>query len=581
VNDDQQLLQTYVDKHSEDAFAELVRRHVDFVYSAAVRMVRDSHLAEDVTQGVFVALAQNARQLTQHPILAGWLHRTAQNLAANAVRSDVRRRFHEQEAATMNELLSSDPDASWEQIAPELDAALGELSESDRDALLLRYFQRKSAQEMAQILGLSDDAAQKRVNRAVDRLRDHFSKHKVTIGASGLAGLISANAVQSAPVGLAATITSTVLAGTVASVSTVIAATKTIVMTTIYKTLITATLAVVGGAGIYEAHQNSQLRDQVQTLQQQQGPLAEQVSQLKAENKQLSDLLAQAKDQKSLSEAQFNELLKLRGQTGQTRTALLELAKMKSAGQSGSMPAYFTNAMAQGVAISERFKKKAALANVERMKEKLHLTDDQAQSISDVLIRNIENNSQQVLNAMTGRQTVAQNQADAIASLNEDDSIKALLTPDQLAAYPDFKQAETIASAKSSAQMDLTMMTGEMDLSQEQQDKVQPALYELALNQPPDSLNQAAIAQARAGGNYADVINLQIEAQKQTLENKLNALQGTLTPEQLKLYEQKQLDLIDMQTSAMKMFLPQTTNGVGVTAAGVFTFGASEPVPRP
>ena len=97
-------------------------------------MVRDAHLAEDVTQGVFVALAQNARQLADRPVLSGWLHRTAQNLAANAVRSDVRRRAREQEAAAMNELLAAGPGVTWEDIAPHLDAALGELSEADRDA---------------------------------------------------------------------------------------------------------------------------------------------------------------------------------------------------------------------------------------------------------------------------------------------------------------------------------------------------------------------------------------------------------------------------------------------------------------
>src|SRR5438132_11426075 len=103
-------------------------------------MVCDSHQAEDVTQGVFVALAQNAGQLTDHAVLSGWLHRTTQNLAANAVRSDVRRRAREQEAAAMNELLSAEPETVWEHVAPHLDEALGELGEGDRDALLLRYF---------------------------------------------------------------------------------------------------------------------------------------------------------------------------------------------------------------------------------------------------------------------------------------------------------------------------------------------------------------------------------------------------------------------------------------------------------
>src|SRR5204863_1678923 len=121
---DQQLLRDYAGSHSEAAFAELVRRHIDLVYSAARRMVCDSHQAEDVTQGVFVALAQNARQLNQHPVLSGWLHRTTQNLAANAIRTNIRRQTREQEAVAMNELLSAEPDTNWDHIAPQLDAAL-------------------------------------------------------------------------------------------------------------------------------------------------------------------------------------------------------------------------------------------------------------------------------------------------------------------------------------------------------------------------------------------------------------------------------------------------------------------------
>jgi RNA polymerase sigma factor (sigma-70 family) len=563
---DQELLRDYTGRRSETAFAELVRRHVDFVYSATLRMVRDTHLAEDVTQGVFVALAQNARQLTSHPVLSGWLHRTAQNLAANTVRSDVRRRAREQEAAAMNELLAAEPEAIWEQIAPQLDAALGELNELDRDALLLRYFERKSAREMAQTLGVSDDAAQKRVSRAVERLREFLSKRGVAIGASGLVIVISANAVQAAPAGLAVTISAAaIFAGTAVSTSTVIAATKAIAMTTLQKTLITAALAVFAGTGIYEAHQASQLRDQVQTLQQQQAPLAEQLAKLQAENKQLSNLVAQAKDQKSLSQAQLNELLKLRGQTGQARTALQELAKLKNnaAQQSGTMPAYFTNAMAQGVAMSEKFKKKDALAKLDRMKEKLHLTDDQAQAISNIMTKNIEASSQLVLNAMLGKQTPAQDQTSSSASQNEEAEIKALLTPDQLAAYPDYKQAEVTVSASNSAKAELAMMAGEMDLSQEQQDKIQAALYQYDLNQTSASENNKdAIAQARASGNFADALSLQVERQKQALEDKLKILGEILTPEQLKTYQQKQLDMIDMQISATKMFLPQSTNAV-------------------
>src|SRR6266487_445132 len=115
---DPQLLRAYAESRSEAAFAELVRRHLDLVYSAALRMVCDPHLAEDVTQAAFVALAQNAHTLTHRAVLSGWLHRTAQNIACNTVRSEMRRRAREQEVAAMNELLSNQPDVSWDQIAP-------------------------------------------------------------------------------------------------------------------------------------------------------------------------------------------------------------------------------------------------------------------------------------------------------------------------------------------------------------------------------------------------------------------------------------------------------------------------------
>jgi RNA polymerase sigma factor (sigma-70 family) len=248
VNDqtDAQLLRAYAEHGSEASFRELVHRHLDLVHSAAVRMVHDPHLAQDVSQGVFVVLAKNAARLTDRPVLAGWLHRTAKNIAAQTVRTSVRRQRREQEAAAMNELLSG-PDASWEDIAPNLDAALDGLSESDRDAILLRYFERKSAGEMAAALGISDEAAQKRVSRAVEKLRDFLSNRGLRVGASGLVIVISANAVQAAPAGLAVVIASTALSSTVAATTGVIAVAKSATLTTLEKTLIAATVAGLGG----------------------------------------------------------------------------------------------------------------------------------------------------------------------------------------------------------------------------------------------------------------------------------------------------------------------------------------------
>jgi RNA polymerase sigma factor (sigma-70 family) len=203
---DQELLRNYADRKSDSAFAALVERYVDLVHSAAFRMSSDPHSAKDITQCVFLALAQNAQQLTARSTLAGWLHNTARNLAAKEIRSHIRRRTREQEAAAMNKLLTADPAANWEDIAPHLDAALGELNESERDALLLRYFKNEDLRTVGVTLGISDDAAQKRVSRAVERLREFFAKRGITVGASGLVVVISANAVQAAPIGLALTI---------------------------------------------------------------------------------------------------------------------------------------------------------------------------------------------------------------------------------------------------------------------------------------------------------------------------------------------------------------------------------------
>lgn len=264
---DPQLLRTYAERRSETAFTELVRRHLGFVHSAAVRMVNDPHLAKDVSQEVFVALAENAGKLADHPVLSGWLHRTARNIAAQTVRTEARRRIREKESAAMHEPTESD--ASWKETSPHLDAVLAELSETDRAAVLLRYFENKPAHEMAAILNISVEAAQKRVSRALERLRANFAKRGIRNAAAGLALMISANGVQAAPAGLAATISNAALAGTAVSTGTAAAATKLLAMTTLQKTLAAAAIVLVAGIGIHHSGKASAPRNEAQALRQQ------------------------------------------------------------------------------------------------------------------------------------------------------------------------------------------------------------------------------------------------------------------------------------------------------------------------
>jgi hypothetical protein len=235
----------------------------------------------------------------------------------------------------MNELLAAtgtDVPSDWAGVAPHLDAALGELSEPDRDALMLRYFERKSAREMAQTLGVSDEAAQKRVSRAVERLRELFAKRGVTVGASGLVITISANAVQAAPLGTAATVTTaTAVGGTAVSIAASTAATKAIAMTTLQKTLAATAIVVFAGAGVYEAQQAARLRGQVRTLLQQQAPLAEQIRQLQRDRddatNRVLDLLAE--NTRLRTNPNESELLKLRSEVARLQRDSNELNELK------------------------------------------------------------------------------------------------------------------------------------------------------------------------------------------------------------------------------------------------------------
>jgi RNA polymerase sigma factor (sigma-70 family) len=206
--DDGELLQAYARDRSEAAFGELVRRHLAWVYSVALRHLGNAALAEDVAQSVFVLLARKAGSLRSGIPLGGWLFRTARFVANRAMRAERRRRSREETAASMipSTTVPDENEAVWKQLEPYLDKAVADLSEADRQVILLRFYEKKPLLEVGRRLGLSEDAAKKRVSRAIQKLRAFLIRRGVAVGGTLLAGLLAEQTVQAVPTGLAASV---------------------------------------------------------------------------------------------------------------------------------------------------------------------------------------------------------------------------------------------------------------------------------------------------------------------------------------------------------------------------------------
>jgi RNA polymerase sigma factor (sigma-70 family) len=224
-SEEAELLQQYVATRSEAAFRRLVERYLNLVYAAARRQVRDADLARDVTQAVFLVLAEKAAELRGDRPLSAWLLSVTRYAAANAVRARARRTHHEQRAAGMAvTTMQNQSNAEWQELSPLLDEGMGRLRSKDRDVLLLRFFEQKSAREVAEAMGISEDAAEKRIARAVAKLRDFFQRRGVAVTLVALTTTLAANCAEAAPLGLTTTIAASAASAATSSATTLSAA---------------------------------------------------------------------------------------------------------------------------------------------------------------------------------------------------------------------------------------------------------------------------------------------------------------------------------------------------------------------
>lgn len=312
--DSLELLRRYAVEGVDEAFAELVRRHLDLVYSAALRRCfGDAPLAGDVAQTVFLDLARRFRKggtpgpsgLDAIRSVPAWLYRHAGFVASTAMRSESRRRARETLAMELN--LSSEA-TDWSPVAPILEEALSELSDADRDALVLRYFEKEPYARVGAVLAISEDAARMRVDRALERLRVALEKRGVTSTSGALAALILANAVIPAPTGMAATISAAALALPVAAGVAPVLAVKPLMLG--FATAVLVGVLTLGWNGI--------------RLQRDRRLLEQTNAELRAELESLRAAVPQNASAADLAELErlrreHDELLRLRGEVARLR----------------------------------------------------------------------------------------------------------------------------------------------------------------------------------------------------------------------------------------------------------------------
>jgi len=314
---DDELLRTYARTGAQSAFTQIVQRHIGSVYSAALRRVGgDAALAKDVTQAVFIALARKAATAADHPLLVAWLYTAVRNEATHVVRTEHRRRLREEHAAVLLEADSASPgEPDWDRLSGVLDAAIDELDEEGRQAVLLRFMDKLSFSQMAEKLSTTEDAARMRVSRALERLRPLLQRRGIASTSAALATALTENAAGAAPQGLAAAVAVSVSGSTWTTVGGLLAALTGILLSPLGALMMVAVAAI--GTAMYEGTQAADAETQ----------LAFQLSSLQAAQK------AFAADQNRLDTAATNaKTTAATAQTSLKKPSSSSLGNIKAAG---------------------------------------------------------------------------------------------------------------------------------------------------------------------------------------------------------------------------------------------------------
>jgi len=466
--------------------------------------------------------------------LAGWLYPTAHHKTANWRRAEQHRKRREEEAQSMNEFEDT-PDEAWRQIRPVLDDALHELKEADRAVVVLRFLEGRTLREVGSRLGLNENAARMRVDRALEKLRGLLARRGITSSASGLAAALAIGIITPAPESLAATIASTALASGAAAGSTTLTMMKLMSITKVKVSLLGA--LVLAGIAVPVWQQNRLVRVEAENeqLRAQEADLQTNETEIAALRAEVGRLRKTAVDQAELEQLRQwktqtePELLRLRGMAGVARRAIADeeslraqLARRENETNADPLSGVMGDAMKK--AMEQQYE-----GRLSRMTADLHLTPDQVEAARKTLMRQADAMSVGMQQAMSGKFDKEDLAKAAKGGGNVDEEIKALLTPEQKAGYQKYQQDESSRTASMSANMELAQMETSLNLTQDQLDPVYATLYQLSF----DQLTGTAKPPPSAIHRPDDVMQW-------NEDQKLKALESILTPDQLETYRQHQ-----------------------------------------
>jgi len=545
--DDMQLLEEYAARNSEAAFSTLVSRYINLVYSAAWRQIGNREEAEEITQAVFLVLARKAKSLRRGTVLSGWLYQTARLTASNALRGEIRRQHREQQAYMQSTLNQPEPD-HWTQVGPLLEQAMSGLSEADRNAIVLRYFENKPLKEVGAALGATDDAAKMRINRALEKLRAFFLKRGVTLSAAALGAAISAHSIQAAPAGLSTAVIAAACQGSALTASTLTLAKGTLKLMAWTKINIAAGVAAAGVIALQWGEIRTQ-KMQTASLQ----------SQLQQASQQSEKQLAAIRDLETRDETMARSLRSVVRESTQSAAARkapapapVPAANPAAASHQGKGLAGIMESMMNDPeyikAVGEQ-QAQALKTQYAPLVKQLNLTPDQRDAFYKLITDNVTNSLVQGMAILSG----SNNPAAAVAVAEEQkallDQMRLLLGDNGAAQFQEFQA--TLPDRQMFDQMKASFTDNPLTDDQQQR------LLQIMINERKNSAlaldpNTGKPAMLQVGDTAAQMEQT-IQTQDQINQRVFQQAADFLSPNQLQSLGNSQTNFLGLMKSMMPM----------------------------